>query len=177
MLFLTVLVLLVGVVSTLNLFFTVRTTRLLTARPAPAGEPGVPQLFAPVGEVIGPLGAVTADGTVRHSAVLSSGRTLVGVFSVRCPPCAERVPEFLELAKNHPHGRDAVLAVVVFNGDDDPSEYRDLLNPVAHVIVEKYEGPTMRALGVKGFPALAVLDGQSRVLAAGTVLSHIEPAL
>ncbi|MEU6740996.1 TlpA disulfide reductase family protein [Streptosporangium sandarakinum] len=186
MYFVAALVVLVGVVCTLDLLFTVRLTRLVRALPAPAGPSGhsgppalpgrLPDLMLPVGEVVGPFEAVTADGEVRRGPTLTPGRTLVGVFTKNCPPCAERVPQFLEAAKNHPHGRDAVLAVLVTDGED-VSDYRDTLQPVAHVIVERKGEAATRALGVRGYPALAVLDERGGILAAGTIMAHVEPAL
>ncbi len=82
---------------------------------------------------------------------------MVGFFSVSCAPCVENAPRFAEHAAGVPGGKDSVLAIVVADGDDDPSEMVDILCGGARVVVEGYDGPMATAFGVTAFPTYAVV--------------------
>jgi hypothetical protein len=50
-----------------------------------------------------------------------------------------------------------VLAIVVVDGADDPSEMVDILSDGARVVIEGYDGPMATAFGVTAFPTYAVV--------------------
>lgn len=151
-----------GAVSLLNLVLVLGVVRRLRehadriSRLSP--EPPNPMLA--VAQRAQPFDAVTLEGE-RVSRAALSRLTLVAVLSPDCPACAERLPRFLELAGAYPGGRGQVLAVVA--GDQVAA-----LSPVARVVLETMEGPITQALGVRGFPAFAVLDESGTVVSAGT---------
>lgn len=157
-----------GAVSLLNLVLVLGVVRRLRehadriSRLSP--EPPNPMLA--VAQRAQPFDAVTLEGE-RVSRAALSGLTLVAVLSPDCPACAERLPRFLELAGAYPGGRGQVLAVVV--GEPDAAgDQVAALSPVARVVLETMEGPITQALGVRGFPAFAVLDESGTVVSAGT---------
>jgi thiol-disulfide isomerase/thioredoxin len=144
-------------------------TELLSAR-------AVPEVMVGVGESPGDFSAGAVDGEVVSRASLV-GEQLVGFFSPGCGPCVEMVPRFAERAAVV--GRAHAVAVVV--GDaGDAAEFVAVLEPVARVVLEPGpgEGTLSGAFGVKGFPAVCVLDGEKVVTASGSsVLGVAEPTL
>lgn len=84
-------------------------------------------------------------------------------------------PAFLELAEKFPGGKDQVFAVVV-GPAENVTEKRDQLAPVARVVTEEQGGAVAAALGVKGYPAFALLDSSGSVRAAGTMVQDVSMA-
>ncbi|GAA0581574.1 TlpA family protein disulfide reductase [Actinomadura livida] len=126
------------------------------------------------GETAGPFEAVATTGEPVSRGRLS-GRTLVGVFTPRCPACEEKLPAFVESAATFPGGRDQVIAVVVGESEDDTAPYRERLEPVARVVTEPpMTGEISSALEVNGFPSFGVLDQSGTVV--GTGLEPARPA-
>ena len=164
--FLTALVAVVGIVCVLNLLLLFGVIRRLKehdqaiAKLPYAASASAASLRAP-GSAVDEFTAVSTDDTPVTRDGLS-GETLVGFFSVSCAPCVESAPKFAAHAAGTAGGRDRVLAVVVADGDDDPSEMAAVLGYGARVVVEGYDGPVATAFGVTAFPAYAVV-------AAGTI--------
>lgn len=171
--FLLAVVLIVGALCVLDLVLTIGVIRRLRehsdliSRPAGDGA----EVMRPAGARADAFETATTDGepVSRNTLV---GSTLVGVFSPGCGACAERLPEFVDRAGEFPGGRDRVLAVVVT--DENPTEEFTALHPVARVVLETRNGPVSKALGVRGFPAFAVLDDAGLVLSSGTELDRLQ---
>jgi hypothetical protein len=108
------------------------------------------------GEEIRDFNSTTAAGKPVGSADLH-GRTLVAFLSPTCPACIDSLPLFTARAQLTPGGPEQVLAVVVGH-EEETTELRERLEPVARVVVEPPSGPVAAAFGVLGFPAFAVLD-------------------
>jgi hypothetical protein len=108
-----------------------------------------------VGTVVGDFVASTTDGD-RITTKDLRGHTLVGFFTVGCPPCERFLPVFRSHAADF--GRDQVLAVIV-GGHGDPTALADQLGDVARVVVERPAGPVSTAFGVAAFPAACQLKG------------------
>jgi peroxiredoxin len=170
-------VLLVGLVL-LNLLLTVGVIRRLKEHTElidtlrASGPPD--RIMLPPGAEVGDFSAEALDGTAVSRDGLD-GETLVGVFSPGCPACADQLPKFVDLAESFPGGRDRVLAVVV----GDPRESADetaRLAPAARVVNESHEGAVSKALGVSGFPAMARVGADGRVLASGYRIDDLEAA-
>ncbi|MYU54692.1 MULTISPECIES: TlpA family protein disulfide reductase [Streptomyces] len=171
------LVALVGALGVLNLAFTFGVVRrlrehtdLLSQRNRSQGSG--PKVMLDVGETVEAFDAVTVDGTALSQADLATGATLVGVFAYGCSSCDERLPAFLELARSFPGGKDQVFAVVVGDSEHVAGK-RDKLTPVARVVTEEYGGAVTAALGVKGYPAFALLNSDGAVTAAGTLVEDL----
>jgi thiol-disulfide isomerase/thioredoxin len=135
--------------------------------------PSMPQLHAMLaeGEFTGPFEAVASTGEPVTRDRLS-GRTLVAAFTPHCHACEEKMPAFVDFAKAFPGGRDQVIAVVAGVGNEADA-YRELLEPVARVVVEPpMTGEIGTALAVTGFPVFAVLDESGKVISGGVELDR-----
>ncbi|MFI6600570.1 TlpA family protein disulfide reductase [Nonomuraea sp. NPDC050536] len=159
---------LIGLLAALNLLFTVGVVRRLrdqSAELAALRESGqakprpVDDVALPVGAPAGAFAATTIDGEPVTLGTFGE-RPLVGFFSPRCTPCKEQLPTFVKYAAARPGGRDTVLAVIV-GTEEEAQETAELLRPVATVVVEPDAGPLQRALGVTGFPAFLLIEGET----------------
>lgn len=159
--FLTAAVVVVGIVCVLNLlllFGVIRRLREHDQAIAKFPHGGMAQagsMRAPGSEVDEFTAVSTDDVPVTREAL--TAETMVGFFSVSCAPCIENAPKFAEFAAGVPGGKDSVLAIVVADDDDDPSEMVGVLGDGARVVVEGYDGPIATAFGVTAFPAYGVV--------------------
>ncbi|MEU7877260.1 TlpA disulfide reductase family protein [Microbispora bryophytorum] len=172
--FLTALVLGVGVLCLIDLVLTVGVIRrlraheeMLSARPAVS-----PSIVLPPGAKIGGFSAVSTDGVPVSGETLTEP-VLVGVFSPDCPACHDRLPQFAERARSFPGGRGNVLAVLVGAEEEVADELRTL-EPVALVLIEEYGTGLTKALQVKGFPSLALVDEHGKVVASGSTIEDLD---
>jgi hypothetical protein len=185
-----IVVVLVGavmVLCALDLVLTVGVARRLRAQgellsrqvaSLQAGHPlphGLPPVMREAGERLGAFRTAATDGTPLDEGFFADAPTLVAAFSVGCPACEERLPEFIRFAPAFA-ARGRVLALVV--GTDGVAEKVALLEPVATVVVEKtHGGPVCGSLGVKAYPALAIVDPGGVVRASGTLIQDAMAAL
>jgi thiol-disulfide isomerase/thioredoxin len=164
---------LVGALSVVNLLFSFGVIRRLREHTALLDRrvDGMSPFEAtrPVGETVDDFAASTVDGE-PISRDLLTGTTLVGFFSPSCAPCRERLPTFVEQARDH----EPVLAVVVApEGDEGAPAVVDELRPVARVVREAPDGPLATAFGVHGFPAFALIGSDGEVIASGIELTAL----
>jgi hypothetical protein len=176
--FLTVLVVVVGIVCVLNLLLLFGVIRRLKehdqaianlSHGVTAGAP-TDSMRAP-GSEVDEFTAMSTDGVPVTKEALA-GETLVGFFSVSCAPCVENAPKFAA----HAAGVDSVLAVVVADGGEDPSEMVGTLGGGARVVVEGYGGPVATAFGVTAFPTYAVVTSGTITATALEVTALPVPA-
>lgn len=173
----TILIVLIGVLATLNLFLTVGVIRRLrehTELLAKKGRREGPKVMLAPGERPETFSAVTLDGEVVTDESLTEGPlTLVGVFAHGCSSCEERRPDFVAFAKDFPGGRDRVLAVMV-GEEADLADMRVMLEPVAKLMVQdRPGGPLTSAFKVTGYPAFAVFNADGTVRSSGTAVDDI----
>jgi hypothetical protein len=129
------------------------------------GRTAAEPVMLTAGEKPDDFAATTTDGQAISRDTLTAG-TLAGFFTAHCMPCKERVPEFMSRVSALPRGRDQSLAVVI--GDDaDSDELAESLAAVARVVREKPGDPVATAFGVRGYPALCVLDDDGTIRASG----------
>jgi hypothetical protein len=164
--FLTAAVVVVGVIAGLDLLLTFGVIRRLREHTELIGsgtgrDPRAPTMRRP-GESIPPFDATTVDGEVISRARFS-GTTLIGVFGIGCSACEEQLPKFVESAGAFPGGREQVLAVVAAKDSAAAAQLVDELTAVATVVQETPGGPVLTALGVVGYPAFAIADGDGTV--------------
>lgn len=171
MAYLAAAVIFVGLLSLANLLLSLGLIRRLRAqRWAPARPPGKPAVLSvAAGQPVGEFTATTVAGQVISAAALGQ-LTLVGFFTTSCPSCRERLPDFLRYAAAFPGD---VLAVAVGRPGEGTADLAGRLAATGNVLVEDPDGPVGRAFGVRGYPALCVLDPQHRVLASGTVIGDL----
>ncbi|NIK61078.1 TlpA family protein disulfide reductase [Kribbella shirazensis] len=164
--FLTALVVVVGIVGVLNLLLLFGVVRRLKehdqaiARIPYGGMQNLPadSMRSP-GSAVDDFTAVSTDDVAVTKESMTA-ETLVGFFSASCAPCIESAPKFAAHAAGVPGGKDRVLALVVADGGDDPSELVGVLGGRARVVVEGYDGPIAAAFGVTAFPTYCVVaDG------------------
>lgn len=158
-----------SVFTALNLLFTfgvirrLREHTKLLSKSSGADESGV---MLAAGERIGDFSAAGSDG-VRITRGSFAKPTLVGFFSPKCPACSERLPRFIALAEKMPERRAQVMAVIVGGDDEENAVLRGDLDAVATVLTDVERGPVVRAFGVNGYPAFAVLDEDGVVSSSG----------
>ncbi|NDU77001.1 TlpA family protein disulfide reductase [Actinomadura sp. DSM 109109] len=154
-------VVLIGLLSALNLLLTLALIRRMRGQGAAGpGHAGPPLALGP-GSRIGDLTATTTEGEQVTQADLNG---LVAFFSADCPPCHELAPRFAALTTGLPR-----LAVVT---GDDP-DLLAVLSPAVRVIVEDHDGAVSSAFQNTWTPALYIVDGAQRVVAAGGRLEDL----
>lgn len=169
--FLTAAVVLVGVLCLLDLALTIGVIRRLReyAAQLEASAVSLRDPIAAPGTTVDDFAAVTTDGEPVTRELLT-GRTVVGFFSPTCAPCVETVPAFAAYAGDV--GRDHVLAVVI--GEPGAAGHHvERLAPAARVVVEPFDGPIARAFRVTGYPALAIIDADHRIVVSGVTMDHL----
>jgi hypothetical protein len=170
-------VVVVGAIAALNLLLTFGVIRRLREHQdligGDAGAGGVPMAVG-VGEPIAPFSATAVDASPVSRDRLT-GPTLVGVFGVGCPACAEMLARFVSRAAAFPGGRQAVLAVVVAGDEGGGASYVDALTGVAVVVREGHRGPVCSALGVTGYPTFALVGPDGVLLAADADPERLRP--
>jgi hypothetical protein len=178
-----VLVVVIGVLCVLNTVLTLgmarrlRTQNELLANPS-GFMPGnhFPPVMRVAGEQTSAFSTTTVDGAPVDETFFDETSTLVAAFSIGCPACEERFPEFLQFAAAFPGGRERVLALVI--GAEGTEEKAELLKPVATVVVEDtHGGPLCTSLGTKAYPALGIIEPGGGVRASGTLIQDVAIAL
>jgi thiol-disulfide isomerase/thioredoxin len=170
---LTIAVGLLGLVNLLFLFGVVRRLREQTEILDKLGEQilaGGNKVMLEAGSTVAAFRAETVDG---ERVGLDDETTLVGVFSPGCSACERQLDAFAGYAAEYPGGRSRTL-VVVAGAEADAAPYADRLRQSARVVVEPDGGPVSRALGVSGFPAFALVDGD-RVRVSGYEVASLRP--
>jgi hypothetical protein len=172
-----------GLVGVLNLLLTagvIRRLRAYDSLPAGRSDPGrwrvvhtPPRMMRAAGERVGAFHGHTVRGEPIGEEFFARSTTLVGAFTAGCRACEERLPEFAEFAAAFPGGDTQVLALLVGDAGDLADKVR-LLEPVATVVVEPDRGgPVGEALGVRAYPALALVDPGGVVRASGAGMEHL----
>jgi cytochrome oxidase Cu insertion factor (SCO1/SenC/PrrC family) len=160
----------VGIVALLNLLLTLAVIRRLREhdRRLPTTSPGrfPTRAILPPGADIGDFTAVDTDGR-RVSSTDLTGPAVVGFFTAECAPCKALLPEFVGRVRDLGRPPWSVLAVIVVDPEDDVTEHRRLLAPVARVVVEAPHGSIQTAFGADAYPAIAIVDARGTVVASG----------
>ena len=82
----------------------------------------------------------------------------------------------LKYAREHPGGRDRVLAAVLGPDEEAATSYVADLIGVARVVRGTEGDPLPTAFGVRGFPAFALVGTDGVVKASGTDLGEVSAA-
>jgi AhpC/TSA family len=180
MIYIVAAVVLVGVLATLNLMFTLAVIRRLREHTQQlaglASGEGLPaDAMKAVGEQVGEFAAVAIDGaTVSRDSLADP--TVFGFFTPSCSPCRENAPGFAEHVERMPGGPDRALAVVV-GGEQEAAEFAaTYLKGVVRVVVEADSvelGPMVNAFEVRAFPSFFLLDGQGVVTATANSAANL----
>jgi hypothetical protein len=125
-----------------------------------APPPALAQVLLPRGETPADFAVSTVTGDPLTRADLSG--QLVGFFAAGCPACTERLPEFASRAATR-----RTIAVLVGEPDELAGLVAELAG-VARVVIQDLHGPLPTSFGVKGFPALALVDESGLIAFSGT---------
>jgi thiol-disulfide isomerase/thioredoxin len=175
MMYLSAAIALIGALGVFNLLISLALIRRLrsyggTSRRAPGAVVAVTRA---AGQSVGDFAVITTEERVISRQSIDQV-TLVGFFSPGCPPCRERVPEFLKYASRFP---GEVIAVAV--GDAADPETGALAERLAsggtagNVVVEQARGLMGSAFGVGGYPALCVVDPSGLIIASGSAIGDL----
>ena len=178
MTYLTAAVVLIGAVSGLNLVLLLGVVQRLR-RSAPADAPGLvtdpgTRPVLPPGDRPGAFSVTSREG--EPFAPAGRAGRLVGFFTPHCSLCHDRMPGFLQYARRAGLERDQVFAVVVGSAEETAALAAEL-GPVASVVDEPDGGGSVyEAFGVRGLPAMYLLDADGVILASGTDLGSFPKA-
>lgn len=153
----------IGALACLNLLLTygvVRRLRSHEERIAELGEggEGMPMSdWTPrVGTTLPEFRVTALDGGEVTRDQLATGEAYVGFFSVHCPPCRERLPEFVDIVS-----RRQGDALVVISGapDERREEMVAMVGDAARVVVDDHDPGTLeQLLQVERLPCMLVLS-------------------
>lgn len=173
---LTAVVTLVGILCALNLVLTLGVVKRLREHTQLLGAAqGQPSQLEPGQEV----GEFDTSSTLGEPLLrdLLSGPVLFGFFSPTCEPCRDKLPRFVEFARQEPGGRSSVIATVV--GDaDETAEFVAELSDVAHVVVEESGGALATAFRIRALPSVlrADRDAEGRYVVVDDDVTLARPA-
>jgi hypothetical protein len=121
------------------------------------------------GSTVPTVTATTVAGR-RVSTVDPDRVTLIGFFTPGCKPCADSIPQFLDVPV-----RAGVGAVAVVVTDTDAVDGGPYVNKLAavDVVVERSGGNWATALQVTSFPMLCLVDRDGAVLGSGNAFSAL----
>jgi thiol-disulfide isomerase/thioredoxin len=162
--YLSAAVVMVGILAIVNLVLSYGIIRRLRQHAAQLStRSGADSIIAPAGTTVGAFATTTTEGERLTDSQLPAD-TLVGFFAPGCPPCRERLPEFVAHAATA-GSRYHVLAVVVGRETSEATEYVAAIEPVGRVVVEPNLGAVATAFAVNGFPTWCRVDGNGRITA------------
>jgi peroxiredoxin len=127
------------------------------------------------GSKVPDLKVQTVSGETRSLAGPGDAHSVIGFFSVGCPPCEKQLPQFKEYARTIPGGVSQVLAVISGNEAAAAGYVRELAG-VAEVVLEPHRGSVQQAMSVSTFPALYLLDAGGHVRVTGRSVQRIAKA-
>jgi thiol-disulfide isomerase/thioredoxin len=170
MAYLTVGVLLVGLLGVLNLLLMFGVVRRLREQSAGSAVnlPDAPSILAP-GSTVGSFSVPDAAGVRLTRDSLAEG-LMVTFMSPGCPACEDLLPLVVERAREH--GPDRVVAAVVRDTDDERAlrEFVDRLSEVARVAVTEFGDGLTEAFELTGLPAYVEMGADGRVVSSGRTL-------
>ena len=176
---LVVAVALVGLLGLLNLLLLVgvlRRLREMTEQGWDTTEgPRVADVVPQPGKQPAEFTVSTVDGREFTRDDLTD-QTLIGFFTPGCEACQGVAVEFADAARKH-FAPERVIAAIDTTGDDG-AEYREVLAPVAQVVVgPRGEHPLAKAYGVGGFPVVLLVGPGGEVVASGFTLGALPVAV
>ncbi|MDF5757518.1 TlpA disulfide reductase family protein [Spongiactinospora sp. TRM90649] len=123
------------------------------------------------GSTVSEFEAVTTAGqTITRD--FFTGPTVVAVFTNHCETCRERLPSFVEYAKNT-HGSGVLVLLQAEEGHETTDAMLAELEAVGPVVLEITQGSLGRALNVSIFPAFCLIDAGGVIRAAEIALDDL----
>lgn len=167
--FLAAVVALIGALTVLNLLLIMAVMRRLkqqnTVSTVNGNESDIPEL--PIGSRIPEFRAESTSGAIVTTGDLIGSESVFAFFDTGCSVCKSTIPKLIDHADTHGLKADQVIAVVG-GSENSAGEYLEKLDGAATVIVEDSVGPVASAFSIAGFPAFVIVDGDGRVVRAGT---------
>ena len=168
--YLTAAVVLIGALGVVNLALMIAVVKRLARSEADGvvADAGARPVLPP-GERPEPFSVSSREGELFEPAG-GAGR-LVGFFTPHCNLCHDRMPKFLQYARAAGLEPGQVFAVLV-GSPGETAELAAQLSPVASVVDEPDGGGSVyEAFGVRGLPAMYLLDADGVILSSGTDLA------
>ena len=125
----------------------------------------IPEL--PIGSRIPDFRAESTSGAVVATEDLLGSEAVFAFFDTGCAVCKTTIPKLIDHADAHGLKADQVIAVVG-GRENSAADYVNGLEGAATLILEDSLGPVAAAFSIPGFPAFVVVDGDGRVVRAGT---------
>jgi thiol-disulfide isomerase/thioredoxin len=171
--YLTVAVIIIGLVSAVNLLLTMAVVRRLRHHEQRLASMPTRPPFVQLGTVLPEFAAESSTGS-SVGRDFFTGLTFVGAFSTGCPACRDQLPAFAALAQERFQGR--ALAIVA--GDPKKSgDFAAALGSAATLIAEPANGPLSRAFQVKSVPTFFIVNEHATITAVSGTLAGLEASV
>ncbi|MFI6284845.1 TlpA family protein disulfide reductase [Streptomyces sp. NPDC051018] len=167
MIYLSIGLLLLGIVTALNLVLVLAVIRRLRRheqeRKRLFGTYGTLESGPPADEPLPAFTAVATDGTPVTSDGLNGREAALTFLSTDCAVCATAAGDLPEFARRT--GMDAAQMVVVIAGDDETAaeEMTAPLAGVATVVREEASGPMSTLYAIQATPTTVLVDAEGTV--------------
>lgn len=170
-------VVLVGFLCAVDLILTLGVIKRLREHTAMLTMTDVPPPAIAVGTEVGEFSTRTVSDEPLTRELLMSGETLIGIFSVSCAPCREKLPRFIDYTRKQGF-HDRVIAAVI--GDRQAAvAFADDLVSVADVVIEDRDGPLSMAFQVSSYPTVLTVEPapDGRLLVKSNDIDLTSPAI
>lgn len=171
--YITVSVIVIGLVVGLNLLLTTAVIRRLRHHEEQLADLPRRPSFIQLGTILPVFAAKSSTGSWVDRNFFT-GPTIVGAFSTSCPACRDQLPAFAALAKERFDGH----AMAIVSGD--PKEFADIaaaLGSAATLITELADGPVSKAFQVKSVPTFFIVNEHAAIVAVSGTPAGLEKSL
>jgi peroxiredoxin len=128
--------------------------------------PKAPATKIKPGDPFPPFRLTRLDGVQVDNKALEGKYTLINFYFATCAPCIKEIPELNAIAKKHP---DINFLALTFDSVADSKRFVAERGFTWPLVAEAR--PLTETVGVKGYPAFALLDPKGRVVATTSGLT------
>lgn len=166
-----------GALTIINLVLTAGIIRRLRDISASGGGSSqvstLPDVVLSRGEQPASFEVQDACGETITEQIFKGEKTLLGVIAQGCSLCAERLPDYVEVAKKSGARGEQVITLVIADADYAETVSKTV-GPSSRFIIESApDGPFARALKLSGYPAFARFNEAGVMLRSGVKISEV----